>query len=1004
MKTEIFKKVNKCKRLIAILLFGVTLNLSFVSLGSNDVFNNIEVGNHGRETEGVENEADKSGATGRAGSLIDDQELKDLYEEPSIETSEDALIESDAEDTQTVGWFESNLTKLFYYMGKGVENILAALSISLEGLVYGRMVASGIETSKTFRFEMVTGNRPAALGVVLYTLFRRSLWGILFVMALFFIAKYASKNEDGRTLNDMKESLTQVCICIVGLIMFPYLLDIVIFVRDSLVKGIVEEFIGDNAIGSLNMVNIAGKAWNDSPSFANVVMYLGMIALTVAYMVISLIVAWTTGVLFGCAPFVFVFSVFKNKKGLLKGWFLRLVSCIVVVGIDGILIVLPLLAAPASEDARTLTDTALQFCLAVMIIPLRRVITEMLHLPSGGIGGIGGLMAARAVGNAMGKVKDKVMNGVKKGNEFLDAMKESKELNKEAKMEEELAKAEKDGIGQEADEDSMGKGEKIRNGLEEQFDKFDEDKQAEQQQENAGVSKGFNAEDSNSTGINKFANGFNNEDDASDGITSTNEDEGLEGSLAGNAARTSNMSMSTNDKSIDVPIKDVNDASLNVNEGGELNELRRDSLDLDNESKSAKKNDVNGHSVGSANNVSQRRLDNMRNAENSRDKIESYRGDVAAAKTELETLGSEENDLRRNVALTEKAQAQDEKVAEAEERVKAARKELAGMKEGTSGYDQAKKEYDQAVSARDNLVRPYKEKIASFNDKLSENAKKQEKQREVIRNANNGIAEESRKVEQMEQAESYYSSLSGQPAARNSRELEAAQRKNEIISKYANKDNFDSGKYVNALSHEQKAKFLRERASDVRRKAVVNAGASVARAGVGAAAGVSLASSVGVAGAAGAAVGAFVGVDGLVKGSGAAVGAGVGYMATGRGTGALAGASIGGAMSGAVGSVTNKAVEVASIPVSNAVVSAYDNISATKPKIRSGSSSFKRGTGSFKRNSSFKVNEVSNSSTDMAREFRQYENQIEHLRNDIVNDIEEKFAESFKTKNKESEK
>ena len=335
-------------------------------------------------------------------NLLDEMEVIEEQNEEYLN-----IIGSGAEDP---GLVEKGISGLVRNSATGIRKMLAENGISFDGIVYGRVNIGGdiAHANNYFSFELEKDNVYGIMGAAVYATMRDLLILAVMVGFIYYLMK-ASFSNSARTLQQVKSNIGFVILALCLLYAMPNLVDLVIHLRDVVLKGLADGFGTDFAVfGSLEENYL--EAAEDSKTFLTAAEYFGMVIMSIYFAFVYISMACSMLIMFAFFPLVVVMS-FRNRK-LLDEWITFTIGVIITPLIDAVLMLVPLLGTRLMSDQSSL----LTLILCLSIIPSRGVVKKMLGVSSSvgaellGVGTM--LMAGRAAANVVGTAKRTVGGAV----------------------------------------------------------------------------------------------------------------------------------------------------------------------------------------------------------------------------------------------------------------------------------------------------------------------------------------------------------------------------------------------------------------------------------------------------------------------------------------------------------------------------------------------------------------------------------------------------------------
>lgn len=311
--------------------------------------------------------------------------------------------------TKEAKWLEKQFITLLRGPGDILLGLEESWGMTMDNIVYGRIAHSG---TNYYGFELVKGNPYGIVGAYIYNMFRLICWVMIWCIFMGQLVKGLIFGNSAKTREEAKSSLDKFIMISLFLYLIPYVVDLMIYIRDvflylinsmastvsmtgsdgvavSLEKGITDIFSG-----------MADNSW----IWAVVFSASTVLALYFSYVYVGVALGMT--IYFCLFPMVCVMSY--TDKNLLNNWFKNVLSALLVPVIDSILLLLPVTVYNVvyGQGVHILAGL-LTLMICMMLIPTRRTVGQILGLNMGGIGAMAGaamgaLALARSAG-AMGK-------------------------------------------------------------------------------------------------------------------------------------------------------------------------------------------------------------------------------------------------------------------------------------------------------------------------------------------------------------------------------------------------------------------------------------------------------------------------------------------------------------------------------------------------------------------------------------------------------------------------
>lgn len=322
--------------------------------------------------------------------------------------------------------------------GDSLYYLLSLAGIDLNAIVYGRVGGAAIMSDDValFTFELVPGNPYGIVAMFMYGAIRMIFVLVIICVLLGRLAAFLYTSANGRQRERLKETCTTSVILILMVILMPYLLGIVLFLRDvilyvimarggELIQKVSATIYPDflDIIGKANLSRIAadinyafyGSAgkynlitmFRDAAggNLLNSLMYVGAVVLTLYFAVAYISAALSQVVLAVSFPMACVATLFD--RSIMKNWLKQFIGILMIPVIDSFLLLIPIFFGLLGKSQSVSGYTLLQLILCCCIIPARGCVR--LWLGFGGangmeLAGIGALMGAMQLGKAIAGV------------------------------------------------------------------------------------------------------------------------------------------------------------------------------------------------------------------------------------------------------------------------------------------------------------------------------------------------------------------------------------------------------------------------------------------------------------------------------------------------------------------------------------------------------------------------------------------------------------------------
>ena len=327
------------------------------------------------------------------------------------------------------------ISNLIYFLATSLHHLFDEIGIALDNVIFGRVGGHGTRVFDAdgdywandivvslFHFELESGNPYGVIAAMIYNAIRKYMYIIMIVVAFGMFVKIAGKGDIPRAKLDFKDKLYSLLEIFALMVFMPYFLEIGLYIRDLLLKGIVGNSIlglfGSSDFGLLNTFkdNCNVSWWSGAPALMASILYFAAvcISLVLAAMYVANSLAMLVQVV--AFPVVCVKSLFDKRA--LGNWVMEMIGLASIPIIDGTLLMVPLIFAKASNGAVGLNFISLLMCGSMLTV--RQQFRKALGLQSNNMLESGGLMTAigmarlissvgragkRAIGQAAGGFK-----------------------------------------------------------------------------------------------------------------------------------------------------------------------------------------------------------------------------------------------------------------------------------------------------------------------------------------------------------------------------------------------------------------------------------------------------------------------------------------------------------------------------------------------------------------------------------------------------------------------
>ena len=337
--------------------------------------------------------------------------------------SQDFTVSWIEREVSEPGFIESVLSGLLIGLGVALNTLLEAgtIKVSLNYLVYGRLangLLAGSVQMDFLHFGMETNNPWGVMGSMVFYNLRTIMLSLLPIAIM--ISLITQLSDNGKKRAKTKEFLQFVVIYFLLLFALPYIIDLVIYIRDAVMyvssKGITTMMTslgmskGESVTGSLT--SLMYHCWKENKSFVTAAVYFASVCSILFYLADYIVAAGLLSIGFGLFPLILLFA-FWNKK-ITTDWLNVMLPNLLFQFIDMILFMVPnvligvfvIVKGGASDSLLSVFTGSNEFVLSIIILiyifcekKIRNRIIELLGfrvLPGGA-----GLLAAAAMAMRM---------------------------------------------------------------------------------------------------------------------------------------------------------------------------------------------------------------------------------------------------------------------------------------------------------------------------------------------------------------------------------------------------------------------------------------------------------------------------------------------------------------------------------------------------------------------------------------------------------------------------
>lgn len=322
--------------------------------------------------------------------------------------------------------------------GDSLYYMLSMAGIDLNSIIYGRVGGAAVMNDGValFTFELVPGNPYGIVAMYMYSALRMIFCLVIICVLLARLAAFLYGSGNGKQREELKEVLSTSVILVLMVILLPYVLGVILFLRDVILYTVMErggELVQRistsiypgfmNVISKINVNRIASDImysffgasgeyniitmFRDAAggNLLNSLMYIGAIIMTIYFAVAYISAALSMVVLVVSFPMACVATLFD--RSIMKNWTKQVAGVLMIPIIDSFLMLIPIIFGLLGKSQSVSGYTIIQLILCCCVIPARGCVR--LWLGFGGsngmeLAGIGALMGAMQMGKAIAGV------------------------------------------------------------------------------------------------------------------------------------------------------------------------------------------------------------------------------------------------------------------------------------------------------------------------------------------------------------------------------------------------------------------------------------------------------------------------------------------------------------------------------------------------------------------------------------------------------------------------
>ena len=337
------------------------------------------------------------------------------------------------------------------YASELIRNATSSLISLLEGkmgagidkIIYGRVGSGKPNSVNIYAFELRSGNPYGVTASVCYALLRSIVFVLLGIYFVSILAKSAWTGHTAQNREQIKSNLYMIAVKFVYLALMPYVLDVVLYIRDVVLHGlksVTGVMLADGAKLSLSNAFLLNAEFTGR--FIDAMMYLGTVGLTLYFAIIYIAIAIDMLVCFIAFPILCLMQ--SPKRNLMDSWMMTVLSNVLTPVLDAVLLLIPLLTSMMLADV--IEGIAfIQLIMCMLIIPARNRIKALLGVQSNERGGFFSAMALLALGRT---IAGKTKGAIKRGADIRSDLEKSRAHKEMADADEEESDSILGGFGQ----------------------------------------------------------------------------------------------------------------------------------------------------------------------------------------------------------------------------------------------------------------------------------------------------------------------------------------------------------------------------------------------------------------------------------------------------------------------------------------------------------------------------------------------------------------------------
>lgn len=251
-----------------------------------------------------------------------------------------STIITEALEEEEPNVLEKLILPLFISIGKGCENLFRVAGISLDHIVYGRVNGNARNGVALFTFELNNGNPYGLVGAAIYQVFRMISYAVIIVIVVGKLSFHTYRKMTPQMIEQTKSSLLHFVVSFLLLALMPYVLDVVLYLRDVIlyfVTNATDSFLFSTSV-EFSLTELFRENASNSLTSASIYIASVFYSLYLAFMYIGYALSFL--ICFAAFPLVVIAS--HLKKELLQNWVSTVAYYIFIPVLDATLLLVPI--------------------------------------------------------------------------------------------------------------------------------------------------------------------------------------------------------------------------------------------------------------------------------------------------------------------------------------------------------------------------------------------------------------------------------------------------------------------------------------------------------------------------------------------------------------------------------------------------------------------------------------------------------------------------------------